>query len=171
MNDDDDDDVEDPFDDQLFRQRLESTLDMCHALGNSSLWIHVPMTRARLIEDMVALGLRFHHDERMTDVLRKHNFDNENIRKQKYIGTRKCNSEAVAKTSHKHVAKDSDGSTTDDSSENIQGTTLPRMVGDEVSIECGDGFGKQRGNKSGVVEPRSYRDVLVNGGKICQMMT
>ena len=104
-------------------------------------------------------------------VLRKHNFDNENIRKQKYIGTRKCNSEAVAKTSHKHVAKDSDGSTTDDSSEHIQETTLPRMVGDEVSIECGDGFGKQRGNKSGVVEPRSYRDVLVNGGKICQMMT
>ena len=69
MIDDDDDDVEDPFDDQLFRQRLESTLDMCHALGKSSLWIHVPMTRARMMEDMVALGLRFHHAERMTDVL------------------------------------------------------------------------------------------------------
>ena len=69
VNDDDDDDVEDPFDDQLFRQRLESTLIMCQALGKSSLWVHVPMTRARLIEDMVALGLRFHHAERMTAVL------------------------------------------------------------------------------------------------------
>ena len=104
-------------------------------------------------------------------VLRKHNFDNDNIRKQKYIGTRKCNSEAVVKSSHKHVAKDSDGSTKDDSSENIQGTTLPTTVGDEGSIECGHGFGKQCGNKSDVVEPRSYRDVLVNGGKHGQMMT
>ena len=69
VKDDDDDDVEDPFDDQMFRQRLESTLYMCQALGKSSLWIHIPMTRARLIEDMVALGLRFHHAERMTAVL------------------------------------------------------------------------------------------------------
>ena len=96
-------------------------------------------------------------------VLGKHNV--ENIRKQKYIGTRKCNSEAVAKTSHKHMAKDSDGSTKDDSSENIQGTTLHTMVGDRGSIKCGDGRGKQCGNKSDVVEPRSYWDVLVNGGK------
>ena len=96
-------------------------------------------------------------------VLRKHNVDN--IRKQKYIGTRKCNSEAVAKTSHKHVVRNSDGSTKDDFSENIQGTTLHTTVGDEKSMECGDGGGKQRGNKNDVVEPRSYRDVLVNGGK------
>ena len=96
-------------------------------------------------------------------VLSKHNVAN--IRKQKYFGTRKHNSEAVAKMSHKHVAKDSDGSTKDVSSENIQGTTLHTMVGDERSIEYSDGGGKQRGDKNDVVEPRSYRDVLVDGGK------
>ena len=85
------------------------------------------------------------------------------IRKQKYIGTRKHNSEAVAKTSHKHVTKDSDGSTKDVSSENIQGTTLHTTGGDERSIEHGDAGGKQRGDKNDVVEPRSYRDVLVDG--------
>ena len=66
---------------------------------------------------------------------------------------------------HKHVTKDSDGSTKDVSSENIQGTTLHTTGGDERNIEYGDGGGKQRGDKSDVVEPRSYRDVLVDGGK------
>ena len=102
---------------------------------------------------------------------RKHNFDNDDIRKQKYIGTRKCNSEAVTKTNHNHVTKDPDGSTKDDSSKNIQRTTHPTTVGDEGSIERDDGLGKQRGNNGDVVEPRSYRDVLVNGGKTGQMMT
>ena len=96
-------------------------------------------------------------------VLSKHNVAN--IWKQKYIGTRKHNSEAVAQMSHKHVAKDSDGSTKDVSSENIQGTTLHTTVGDERNIEHGDGGGKQRGDKIDVVEPRSDRDVLVDGGK------
>ena len=58
-----------------------------------------------------------------------------------------------------------DGSTKDVSSENIQGTTLHTMGGDERNIEYGDGGGKQRGDKNDVVEPRSYRDVLVDGGK------
>ena len=40
-------------------------------------------------------------------------------RKQKYIGTRKHNSEAVGEAKHKHVIKDSDGSTRDIFRENI----------------------------------------------------
>ena len=94
-------------------------------------------------------------------VLSNHNMMT--IRKQKYVGTRKHNSEAVVKTSHEHVAKDSDGSTKDVSLKNIQGTTLHTMGGDKRSIERDDAERQQRGNKSDVVEPRSYRDVLVNG--------
>ena len=84
-------------------------------------------------------------------VLSKHNVAN--IRKQNYIGTRKHNSEAVTKMSHMHITKDSDGSTKDVSSENIQGTTLHTMGGDERNIEYGDGGGKQRGDKNDIVEP------------------
>ena len=94
-------------------------------------------------------------------VLSKHNIAS--IRKQKYIGTWKHNSEAVVETNCKHVTKDSDGSTKDLSSENIQGTTLHTMDGDERSTEHRDAGGKQCGNRNEVVEPRSYWDVLVNG--------
>ena len=104
-------------------------------------------------------------------VLRKQNIDDDNTRKQNFIGTRKCDLEAVAKISHDHVTKDPDGSTKDDSSKNIQRTTHPMIVDDEGSIERGDGLDKQRGSNSDVVEPRSYRDVLVNGGNKGQMMT
>ena len=75
------------------------------------------------------------------------------IQKQKYIGTRKHNSEAVAETNHKHGTKDSDGSTKDVSSENIQGTTLHTTDGDERSTEHCDAGGKQCGNRNEVVEP------------------
>ena len=61
------------------------------------------------------------------------------------------------------MIKDSDGSTRDDFSENIQGTTLHATVGDDRSAEQYDAGGKQCGNRNVVVEPRSYRDVLVNG--------
>ena len=77
--------------------------------------------------------------------------------------TRKHNSEAVAKTSQVHVAKDSDGSTKDVSLKNIQETTLHTMGGDERGIEHDDAGRKQCGKENDVVEPRSYRDVLVNG--------
>ena len=85
------------------------------------------------------------------------------IRKQKYIGTQKHNSEAVGETKHKHVTKDSDGSTRDIFPENIQGTTLQATDGDVRSAEQCDARGKQRGNRNEVIEPRSYQDVLVNG--------
>ena len=93
------------------------------------------------------------------------NHDTTSIRKQKFIGTRKHNSEGVAKTSHEHVAKDSDGSTNDASIKNIHGTTTHTMVGDEGSIVGAVARKKRRGDMNSVVEPRSYRDVLMNGGK------
>ena len=94
-------------------------------------------------------------------VLSNHNLAS--IRKQKYIGTRKHNLEAVGGTKHKHVTKDSDGSTRDVFSENIQGTTLQATVGDDRSAVQYNAGGKQHGNRNEVIEPRSYRDVLVNG--------
>ena len=91
--------------------------------------------------------------------------DTTSIRKQKFMGTRKHNSEGVAKTSHKHMAKDLDGSTNDASIKNIHGTTTHTMGGDEGSI-VGDVTRKKRcGDMNSVIEPRSYRDVLMNGGK------
>ena len=81
------------------------------------------------------------------------NHDTTSIRKQKFVGTRKHNSEAVAKTSHEHVAKDSDGSIKDVSIKNIQGTTLHTTGGGKRSIDCDDAERKQRGNMSDVIEP------------------
>ena len=72
-------------------------------------------------------------------VLSKHNIAS--IRKQKYIGTLKHNSEAVAETNRKHGTKESDGSTKDVSSENIQGTTLHTTDGDKRSTEHCDAGG------------------------------
>ena len=90
------------------------------------------------------------------------NHDTTGTRKQKFIGTRKHNSEAV-ETSHEHVNKDSDGSTKDVSIKNIQGTSIHITSGDKGSIGGDDAKEKRRGGMSGVVEPRSYRDVLMNG--------
>ena len=91
--------------------------------------------------------------------------DMTSIWKQNFIGTRKHNSEGVAKTRHGHVAKDSDGSTNDASIKNIHGTTTHTTVGDEGSI-VGDVARKKRcGDMNSIVEPRSYRDMLMNGGK------
>ena len=89
-------------------------------------------------------------------VLRKHNIDDDKTWTQKFIGTQKCNSEAVAKTNRNHVTKDPDSSTKDDSSTNIQRATHPTTVGDKGSTERCDSLGKQRGSNSNVVEPRSY---------------
>ena len=85
-------------------------------------------------------------------VLRKHNLDDDSTRKQNFIGTRKCDSEAVAKISHNHMTKDPDGSTKDGSSRNIQGTTHPTIVDDERCAERDDGLNKQCGSNSDMVE-------------------
>ena len=92
------------------------------------------------------------------------NHDTTDTLKQKFIGTRKHNSEAV-KTSHEHVTKDSGGSTEDVSMKNIQGTSTHIMNGDKGSIGSDDAKEKRCGGMSGVVEPRSYLDVLMNGMK------
>ena len=88
--------------------------------------------------------------------------DTTSIRKQKFVGTRKHNSEAVAKTNHEHVAKDSNSSTKDVSMKNIQETTLHTTGGGKRSIGCDDTEKKRRGNMSDAVQPRSYRDVAKN---------
>ena len=83
-------------------------------------------------------------------------------RKQKFIGTRKHDSEG-AKTSHEHMNKDSDCSTRDESTKNMQGTSTQMKSDDEESIGDDNTKEKRRGSMSSVVEPRSYRDVLMNG--------
>ena len=94
-------------------------------------------------------------------VLSNHNLAN--IQKQKYIGTWNHNSEAVEGMKYEHKIKDSDGSRSDDFSENIQGTTLQVTGGDDKSAGQSDAEEEQCGDKNGVVEPRSYWDALVNG--------
>ena len=81
-------------------------------------------------------------------------------RKQKFIGTRKHNSEAMAITKH---AKDSDASSSDSHIKEIQGTSFSMSGdGDEQSSQpCGQG--QQYDGAGRDVEPRSYRDVVVNG--------
>ena len=74
------------------------------------------------------------------------------IRKQKFIGTWKYDSEA-AKTSHEHMSK---------ITKNIQGSSTQMKSDDEESIGDNNTNKKRRGNLSNVVESRSYRDVLMN---------
>ena len=99
-------------------------------------------------------------------VLRKHNSDDDAIWKQKFIGTRKCNSEASAKMNHNHVTKDPEGSTKGVSSRNIQRTTRSKAVDDKGYKRRDNGRNRQHGDNSVVIEPRSYRDVVVNGSII-----
>ena len=71
---------------------------------------------------------------------------------------------------HKHVTKDSDGSTREVAIKNIYGTTPHTTSNNGVSIGDNDTKGKRRGEQNGGVEPRSYRDVVVNG-KVRHTMT
>ena len=93
------------------------------------------------------------------------NYDTETTRKQNLIGTRKHHSEAMVKTSDEHVTKDSDGSTGDVSIKNIHGTIEQAMSGGEAIIRDDVTGGERRGHKSMMVEPRSYKEVLMNGRK------
>lgn len=54
-------DVNDPYAESTFQERLEATIQMCRALKKASLWVEIPMSRARLIELMSGTGLRIHH--------------------------------------------------------------------------------------------------------------
>jgi len=51
------------FEKENFKKRLETTIAACKQLNLSSLWITVPMSRGSLLEDMMDLGLQFHHAE------------------------------------------------------------------------------------------------------------
>ena len=77
-------------------------------------------------------------------------------RKQKFIGTRKQNSEAAAITKH---AKDSDASSDDAYIKETRGTSS------ELSCDDDERPSQPRGDDHAGrdVEPRSYRDVVVNG--------
>ena len=94
-------------------------------------------------------------------VLRKYDNDDDAIQKQKFIGIRKCDSEAS--TSHNNATKDLEGSTKDVSPRNIQRTKRSKNIDDRGYGRRDNDHNNQRGNKSVVVEPRSYRDVVVNG--------
>ena len=94
-------------------------------------------------------------------VLRKYDNDDDVIRKQKFIGIRKCDSEAS--TSHNNATNDLEGSTKDVSPRNIQRTKRSKNIDDGGYGRRDNDRNNQRGNKRVVVEPRSYRDVVVNG--------
>jgi ADP-ribose pyrophosphatase YjhB (NUDIX family) len=49
-----------------FQGLLDNTVAALREMGKSSLWVEVPMTRARLIEDMVDFGFLFHHAQGIT---------------------------------------------------------------------------------------------------------
>ena len=85
------------------------------------------------------------------------------IRKQKTIGTRKHNSEAAKITRH---VKDSDASSIHPPKKNTQGTSSDMGgSGDERMNQRGQSGGRaeQHGDVTRNVEPRSYRDVVING--------
>ena len=94
-------------------------------------------------------------------LLRKYDNNDDAIRKQKFIGIRKCDLEAS--TSHDNATKDLEGSTKDVSPRNIQRTKHSKNIDDGGYGRRDNDHNNQRGNKSVVVEPRSYRDVVVNG--------
>ena len=80
-----------------------------------------------------------------------------------YIGTRKHNSEAVEGMKQEYRIEYSGGSRGGHFLENIQDTTLQATGGDDECTEQPDAKVEQCGDRNRIVEPRSYRDVLVNG--------
>ena len=88
---------------------------------------------------------------------------NTSIRKLKTIGTRKHNSEGAEITKH---VKDSDASSMHPSMKNTHGT-LSSMCSRGGERMCQPGQqsvgAEQHGDVTRDVEPRSYRDVVVNG--------
>ena len=81
------------------------------------------------------------------------------IRKQKFIGTRKHNLEAA--TVAKHV-KDSEGLSGDPHIEDTQGTSFNMSGSDDEQLSQPCRRAEQHDDVSREVEPRSYRDVVVN---------
>ena len=86
-------------------------------------------------------------------VLGKHNFDDDDTRKQKRIGTRKCDPHSEAGASRNHATKDPGSSTKDDSSRNIRRTTRLTATCDEGVIDRGGDPSEQRGSAKEEIEP------------------
>ena len=97
-------------------------------------------------------------------MLRNHNFNGDDIRKKNRIGTRKSDPHSEAGLSHNHATEDPNSSTKDDSSRNIQRTIRSKDTGDERNKE-------QRGSGKKEIEPRSYRDVVVNSDTVVGVVT
>ena len=82
------------------------------------------------------------------------------IRNKKTIGTRKHNSEATKSAGH---VKDSDGPSGEHPMRSTQGTSSSMCgIGDEQSNQP-SGRAEQHDDVVQKVEPRSYRDALLNG--------
>ena len=81
-------------------------------------------------------------------------------RKQKFVGTRKQNSEAAAITKH---AKDSDASNSDSHMKERQRTLSSMNGDDDVQLSQPCGGNEYYDIRRHEVEPRSYRDVVVSG--------
>ena len=82
------------------------------------------------------------------------------IRNKKSIGTRKHNSKATKSTGH---VKDLDGPSGEHPMSSTQGTSSNACgIGDEQSNQSGRGA-EQHDDVVQKVEPRSYRDALLNG--------
>lgn len=62
---------EDLFDADTFHNKLEDTIVTAQKLGKTAIWITVPMSRARLIEEASKSGFVFHHAEGSTATLSK----------------------------------------------------------------------------------------------------
>ena len=108
---------------------------------------------------MCALVIPFdeHHNDPHLFLLSNDNITG--IRNQKTIGTRKHNSEATKNMGH---AKDSDASSGDHPVRNTQGTSSSMCgIGDKRLNQPGV-RAEQHNDVSRNVEPRSYRDVVMN---------
>ena len=81
-------------------------------------------------------------------------------RKQKFISTRKHNSEAAAITKH---AKDSDASSSDSHIRETRGTSSSMSGDDDEQSSQLCGSDEDYDSEGCEVEPRSYRDVVVSG--------
>ena len=81
-------------------------------------------------------------------------------RKQKFVGTRKQNSEAATITKH---AKDSDASNSDSHKKERQRTSSSMNGDNDVQLSQPCGGNEYYDIRRHEVEPRSYRDVVVSG--------
>ena len=54
------------YDKSTFKQKLEETVSALRVMEKRSVWVHIPMSRGSLLEDMVDLGFEFHNAQGKT---------------------------------------------------------------------------------------------------------